>query len=326
MAGIVPALEGGNYLTIFFPSFKLPYHENRRACLYEILFLPLPVAMRTTFSPLGRFLLFFLLSRCVNLNAVAQNSAAPPSISHIVISDATAVLEDGLSFWSAPVRFSGQDWIIAGGTVAGTIGAISADNYLSRRFSIETDDQLPHTLWEIPTYYGELEYAGIFSAGVYGVGLVSSNTDVRITGRLVFESLALSGSAVLALRYITGRAGPGPNGDSRDFKGFQWNAERQAFPSGHSVFAFALSTVLAERIGNPLACIGLYGMASLTAYSRVRFTQHWTSDVLAGSALGIATGFFVVSREREREGESGKHEGLSIMPTANGLCVQYTFR
>jgi len=282
--------------------------------------------MRTSVSMLHRLLLLFLFACCINLNAVAQDSSPSRSLSHIVLSDATAALDDGLSFWSSPARFSGRDWMIAGGTVAGTLGVISADDYLCKKFSIETDDQLPNTLWEIPTYYGELEYVSIFSAGVYAAGLVSGDKDIRVTGRLIFESLALSGSAVLALRYITGRAGPGPNGDSRDFRGFQWNAERQAFPSGHSVFAFALSTVLAERIDHPLARIGLYGMASLTAYSRVRFTQHWTSDVLAGSALGIVTGFFVVSREREREGESGHHAGLSVLPTANSLCLQYTFR
>jgi hypothetical protein len=242
------------------------------------------------------------------------------------MTDAKTALEDGLSFWSAPVRFSGRNWIITGGTAAGAIGVISADDYLCSVFSTETEEELPHSVWESATYYGDLRYASIFSAGMYAVGLVSGDRDIRVTGRLVLESLVLSGSAVLALRYMTGRTGPGPKGDSWDFKGFQWDAERQAFPSGHTMVAFALSTVLAEQIDHPLARIGLYGIASLAAYSRVRFDQHWTSDVLVGGALGIAAGLYVISREREREGQSGKHGGLSIMPTAGGLCVQYTFR
>ena len=281
--------------------------------------------MPTIVSMMRRLACFFLLSWSVNFNAAAQDWAASSSLYHIVMSDAKIALDDGLSYWSAPARFSGRDWIIAGGATAGTIAVISADNHLYNVLSIETDDQLPRSPWEIPTYYGEFPYAGIFSAGIYTVGLFSGEKNIRVTGRLVLESLALSGSAVLALRFVTGRTGPGPNGNSRDFKAFHWDAERQAFPSGHSVAAFAMSTVLAEQIDNPFAWIGLYGMASLTAYSRVRFTQHWASDVLAGSALGIATGLFVVSKEREREGQNGKHEGLSIMPTANGLCVQFTF-
>jgi len=279
--------------------------------------------MPTTLSLLRRLLPLFILCCGVHLNARAQDSAASPVFYRVVLTDAKIALEDGLSFWSAPARFSGRDWMIAGGTVAGTLGVMSADNYLYRTFSIETDDQLPHSAWEIPTYYGEMEYASIFSAGLYAVGLVSGDKNIRVTGRLVLESLAFSGTVMVALRYMTARAGPA--GDAWNFKGFQWSDEGQSFPSGHSVVAFAMSTVLAEQIDHPLARIGLYGFASLTAYSRVRFTQHWTSDVLVGSALGIASGLYVVSREREREGQSGERQGLSIMPTANGLCVQYSF-
>jgi len=261
----------------------------------------------------------------LDVSAFAQDSPAAASPYRLFVSDAKIALEDGLSYWSAPARFSGRDWIIAGGAAAGTVAVISADNHLCSVLSIETDDQLPNSPWEIPTYYGEFPYAGIFSVGIYTAGFVSGGNSIRVTGRLAFESLAFSGTAVLLLRYISGRTGPGPNGNSHDFKAFHWDAERQSFPSGHSVAAFALSTVLAERIDNPFARIGLYGMASLTAYSRVRFTQHWTSDVLAGSALGIATGLFVVSREEDREGKGGKREGLSITPTANGLLLQYAF-
>ena len=267
-----------------------------------------------------------LFSSLANFNLAAQDSAAAMSLDRIVINDAKIALEDGLSYWSAPAHFSGRDWIIAGGAAGGLIGLVSADSHLASVFSIQTDDQLPNSPWEIPTYYGEFPYAGIFSAGVYTAGLFSGEKNIRVTGRLLLESLLFSGSAVIVLRYVTARTGPGPGGNSHDFKAFRWDAERQSFPSGHSVAAFAMSTVLAEQINNPFASIGLYGMAALTAYSRVRFTQHWTSDVAAGSALGIATGLYVISREREREGRGGANSGLSIMPTANGLCVQYSFR
>ena len=277
-------------------------------------------------SLLLRLVLIFLLSCSVNLNALAQDSATSSPLYSVALSDLGIAVEDGLSFWSAPARFSGRDWIIAGGTVAGTIGVIAIDGKLRSSFMRGTEDDIPHSFWEIPTYYGDWRYAGLFSAGLYSVGLFSGEKDIRVTGRLVLESLVLSGSVLLALRYMTGRSSPGPNADPWDFRGFQWDAGRQSFPSGHATVAFALSTVLAEQIDNTVARIGLYGMASLTAYARVRFDQHWTSDVLVGAALGIAAGLHVVSRERERELQKGRGEGLSITPTLDGFCVQYTFR
>lgn len=225
---------------------------------------------------------------------------------------------------SAPAHFSNNDWLLAGGVISGTMCVIFADNYLYREFSIKTEDELPHSFWTLPTYYGELKYAGIFSAGMYSIGLVAGEKNIRVSGRLLLESLLYCSSTLLVFRYVTGRSGAKPNG-AWDFKGFQWNAERQSFPSGHTMIAFALSTVLAERIDHPLARIGLYSIASLTAYSRVRFEQHWTSDVLVGGVLGIATGLYVITKEREREEQFVNYKRLSIAPTANGLCLLYTF-
>jgi hypothetical protein len=282
--------------------------------------------MLTTVSLLRRMALLFLFCSALGPRALAQDSAASPPLYRIVLSDLRTTLEDGLSFWSAPVRFSATEWMIAGGTVAGTIGVISLDGDLRRKFGTETDDRIPHTFWEIPTYYGDLRYASLFSGGVYAAGLVSGDRSIRVTGRLLVESLLLSGSAVLALRYMTGRISPGPKSDPWDFRGFQWDSGRQSFPSGHAMVAFAVSTVLAEQIDNTVARIGLYGLASVTSYARVRFDQHWTSDMLVGAALGIAAGLHVVSRERVREGQSEQGEGMSITPIPGGLRLQYTFR
>jgi membrane-associated phospholipid phosphatase len=281
--------------------------------------------MSRTRSVINCFVQVFLVCSSLKVIAQTKDSTNSQSIYHIILMDTRTTMEDGLSFWLAPLRFSGKDWIIAGGTVVGTVGVISADNYLYHTFSCKTEDDLPHSLWQIPTNYGELRYAGIFSVGVYATGLIAGNKNIRITGRLMFESLALSGSVVLMLRYVSARSSPGPNGNSKDFLGFRWDAERQSFPSGHSMVAFALSTVLAKQINNPFIGAGLFGLASLTAYSRIRFDQHWTSDVLVGSAIGFASGLYVVSRQHDREGLIGANDGLSIAPDVDGLHMQYTF-
>jgi membrane-associated phospholipid phosphatase len=154
--------------------------------------------------------------------------------------------------------------------------------------------------------------------------LLIRNDDIRITGRLLFESLSFSGLAVISMRYIAARSRP-PSGDGAwKFNGFRWANEIQSFPSGHTTVAFAFSTVLAERIDNIWARIGFYGMASLTAYARVLNNKHWVSDVIIGAGLGLAGGLHVVRREKERASQpSGGTRRLQIHPSIGGIRFVY---
>jgi undecaprenyl-diphosphatase len=65
-------------------------------------------------------------------------------------------------------------------------------------------------------------------------------------------------------------------------------SDRYSFPSGHSLNAFALGSVLAlffPALGAPLLFV-----AANVAASRVVLGRHFLSDVLAGSALGALIG------------------------------------
>lgn len=60
-----------------------------------------------------------------------------------------------------------------------------------------------------------------------------------------------------------------------------------AFPSGHAASAFTAATLLAED--DPLAP-AYYALATLVAASRVYVKLHHASDVIAGTAWGLAFG------------------------------------
>jgi membrane-associated phospholipid phosphatase len=62
----------------------------------------------------------------------------------------------------------------------------------------------------------------------------------------------------------------------------------QSFPSGHSASAFAGAAFLQRRYGWSYG-VPAYAVATFVAYSRVESKRHWTSDVIAGGAIGIAT-------------------------------------
>jgi undecaprenyl-diphosphatase len=59
-----------------------------------------------------------------------------------------------------------------------------------------------------------------------------------------------------------------------------------SFPSGHATSAFTAAMLLAD---SPLAP-AYFALAAVVAASRVYTRMHYTSDVVAGSLLGLAMG------------------------------------
>jgi membrane-associated phospholipid phosphatase len=64
------------------------------------------------------------------------------------------------------------------------------------------------------------------------------------------------------------------------------NGGHQSFPSGHATSAFAGAAFLQRRYGWAFG-LPAYVLASYVAYSRVEAKEHYTTDVLAGAAIGI---------------------------------------
>lgn len=62
-----------------------------------------------------------------------------------------------------------------------------------------------------------------------------------------------------------------------------------AFPSGHATNSFAAAPVIAYVL--PEAGIAAYVVAGAISFSRIYVGDHWPSDVLAGTILGLFLGF-----------------------------------
>lgn len=76
------------------------------------------------------------------------------------------------------------------------------------------------------------------------------------------------------------------------------NGGSQSFPSGHAASAFAGAAFLQIRYGWGWG-VPAYAAAVFVAYSRVESKEHWTSDVIAGGALGIAGNLVFTRRYRK---------------------------
>jgi membrane-associated phospholipid phosphatase len=273
----------------------------------------------------------FLL--CTSLTAVAKSpveadstrSASQRDVGAIILSDAGIALADAGTYFTAPLRFSSTDWLIAAGTLGASAALMPADESLNM-LMLRNRSQTADVFAEAGRFYGELAVGGGIGAGLYVIGLASQNEDVRVTGRLTLEALAYGGVVNIALKSLTGRSRPYTEQGAFKFQPVQFNTDNTAFPSGHATVAFAVSAVLAERIGNPWVGAGLYAMASLTALSRMYQTKHWASDVLLGSAIGAGAGLLVTHLERERAKKVSAGEQLFIYPTLTGIGLTYNFR
>jgi len=92
-----------------------------------------------------------------------------------------------------------------------------------------------------------------------------------------------------------------------------------SFPSGHASVTFATAAVLERHLGYRNAW-PTFLIAGYVAASRLHDNRHFLSDVLFGSALGIASGWTVVGRH-------GRDDyALMATPLKGGMRVSLTYR
>ena len=102
---------------------------------------------------------------------------------------------------------------------------------------------------------------------------------VRVGG-----SMAVAAAATGALKLLVGRYRPfeSPH-DSHRFAPFSGHA---SFPSGHVTLAFAAAAAVDRETSVGWVPWVAYPLAATVCWSRVRDDEHWTSDVVAGAAIG----------------------------------------
>lgn len=143
----------------------------------------------------------------------------------------------------------------------------------------------------------------IAPVSLYAIGLLHKDTKMQHTALLAGEAVADAEVVATVLKDVDGRARPAtfsPHGNYWD----SWFEHRGlplrgggSFPSGHTIAAFAIATVIAHRYRThrwvPYAC---YGLATAVGFSRLSLSAHFVSDVFMGAALGYSISRFAVLR------------------------------
>jgi hypothetical protein len=260
--------------------------------------------------------------------AFGQTTNKTLSLGEKIVNDAVVAFDVGIDYVTSPLRIDRRDALNLFKFGMATTATIAAD-----RGAATTLRDLSHTntldgVMNVAREYGDTKFAFIFPAGVYIGGLVSGNDDIRVTGRQVFQALLYSSIVTQSLKWVIGRSRPDAGNDPFEARLIDFSEPRDdrvfSMPSGHSTVAFAISSVLAQRIHNTYASIGLYGLATTTAISRLYHNRHWLSDVFVGAVIGTATGIFVTTRD-ETEPSGGHTSPLRIMPSPTGLHLEYRF-
>ncbi|HEY4231299.1 MAG TPA: phosphatase PAP2 family protein [Thermoanaerobaculia bacterium] len=237
-------------------------------------------------------------------------SAAAPEPSPLAALPSMA-LDDAVCVLGSPVRWSGEQWVIAGGTIAGIVlvGAFAdvavRDHMLSHK-SGALDD-----LTRVVEPFGQ-EYS-LAVLGAYGlVGLVFHDADARDTAiDGVLASILASGILTPSVKLVLGRIRPNETDDPLKFQPFQGGNDT-AMPSGHATQAFAVASVISAHSDHFWVSASAYGLASLVAFSRVYHNAHWTSDVVAGALIGTLVGRTVVAvNKRIRAGDRSVQVSIS---------------
>ncbi len=144
-------------------------------------------------------------------------------------------------------------------------------------------------------HFGQPEVYGTVTAGLLAAGVIAGRPEITRAGGRLAASLAVAGLTVQVGKFALGR--PRPE-QSLDADGYIPFSGQVAMPSGHTAMAFALATSLSDDIHRPWATVGLYGLATAVAWSRVNDNRHWLTDVTTGALVGFTSAKLASGRWR----------------------------
>ena len=166
--------------------------------------------------------------------------------------------------------------------VAATAGLMLFDKVDSRYFlHTSSFNEFNRVFNGSITEYGTIAAPAVLMTA----GLLRSDPKMTATAISAGEALGDAELLAVVMKEVSRRPGPLPGSGP-------------SFPSGHTVSAFAVATVVAHRYGNhrwvPWVA---YGLAGAVGVSRVTSSAHYVSDVFMGAALGYSMGRFGVLHE-----------------------------
>lgn len=208
---------------------------------------------------------------------------------------------DQKAIWTFPTKL-GEDhvWVPTVAVVGVTGALFAADPYeapafRNTKFFSDFNKAFPSTGTEIATI--------IAPVSLYAAGLVRRDSKMQHTALLAGEAVADAEVLTTVFKDLDRRRRPinTPKNESYWDSWFDAGGSRLSshgsFPSGHTIAAVAIATVVAHRYREhrwvPYVA---YGLAGVVGFSRLTLSAHYMSDVFAGAAFGYSISRFAVLR------------------------------
>jgi len=203
---------------------------------------------------------------------------------------ARELVTDQKSIWTSPAHIQKSDakWLVP--LAGGTAFLLTQDTKISHSFDNNTSLQNKSLQISNLGTYATWGVPGAFLA----LGKIKGNDHMVDTGERAFQAAIYSTITMQGLKMLTQRTRPYMGGNGSFLKG------GDSFPSGHSMEAWALATVIAREYPHkPLVKIGMYSFATAVSLSRITSQRHYASDVLVGSSIGYMIGRFVMRNSNQ---------------------------
>jgi membrane-associated phospholipid phosphatase len=141
---------------------------------------------------------------------------------------------------------------------------------------------------------------GSGALATFALGRVWDKPAVTALGGDLIEAQLVAGAATVVLKSAVRRSRP--------------DGEPRSFPSGHASGTFAAASVIQRHYGLRGA-IPAYTAAILISGARMQANSHYSSDLIAGAAIGILSGraaTFEIGRRRVRLSPSIVPGGVAV--------------
>lgn len=229
--------------------------------------------------PLSRLLRALLLVALSSTAAAETAASTPPSSERALSRPLLAATLEGIGdFAATPLRLRGGNWawVLPAGLALGVVLNNDIPLYEFMAGPSARREWLDHSMPAVSALGDGLTEFGV-------AALLNAAGDARLARTSGTAMQALLVSAVWSQAFKFAAWSNRPYQDATAHRFFDYGQDTTGFPSGHSWSAFAAAEVYGAEYGR----FWTYPFALLVAYSRVYNRDHWPSDVLAGSMLGI---------------------------------------
>ena len=212
-----------------------------------------------------------------------QNQTQESDRQGLVMRSVRRTLKDQKELYRAPFKPSNLKWdaLVLGGTAA----LLAADR--------DIEKHIGHAHYTFYQTTSDVAIAGLGATlgGVWIWGIKGDHPHAKETGVLELETLVNTFLIYTPMQLLAARERPDEGNGNGDF--WKHHNINTSFPGGHAMFTFAMATVVSHEYPQKWVQALAYSAATIVTVSRFMARDHWSSDMFAGSALGIGIGAHV---------------------------------